>query len=104
MRAVVKPAVLDLRLRHRAVGQDPTRLARACWRDLASRSNPGENASDAQAQGAENTKSALTTYMRKLQIIANVMFRNKMPWQTPALAAFTATSPLIGAVPEHGCC
>jgi hypothetical protein len=42
--------------------------------------------------------------MRKLQIIANAMFRNKTPWQTPALAAFTATSPLIGAVPEHGCC
>jgi hypothetical protein len=33
------------------------------------------------------------------------MLRSKMSWQTPALAASTATfSPPLGAVPEHGCC
>jgi transposase len=50
-------------------------------------------------------KSALTACMRKLLVILNAMLRSKMSWQTPALAASTATfSPPLGAVPEHGCC
>jgi hypothetical protein len=46
---------------------------------------------DAQAQARKNTKSALTTCMRKLQIIANAIFRKKTSWQAPALAVSTAT-------------
>src|SRR5438309_3609978 len=50
-------------------------------------------------------KSALTACMRKLLVILNAMLRSKISWQTPALASSTATlSPLLGAVPEHGCC
>jgi len=50
-------------------------------------------------------KSALTACMRKLLVILNAMLRSKMSWQTPALAASSATlSPLLGAVPQHGCC
>jgi hypothetical protein len=43
--------------------------------------------------------------MRKLLVILNAMLRSKISSQTPALASSTATlSPLLGAVPEHGCC
>src|SRR6266403_6169703 len=50
-------------------------------------------------------KSALTACMRKLLVILNAMLRSKISWQTPALASSTATlSPLLGAVPEYGCC
>jgi transposase len=50
-------------------------------------------------------KSALTACMRKLLVILNAMLRSKISWQTSALASSTATlSPLLGAVPEHGCC
>jgi hypothetical protein len=43
--------------------------------------------------------------MRKLLVILNAMLRSKISWQTPALASSTATlSPLLGAVPEYGCC
>jgi hypothetical protein len=77
MRTVVKPAVRDLRSRHRAVGQD-----RRAWRapaDATWRTGQIQMSAlrDAQAQGAENTKSALTTCMRKFLIIADAMFRNK---------------------------
>jgi len=50
-------------------------------------------------------KSALTACMRKLLVILNAMLRSKISWQTPALAASTATlSSLLDALPEHGCC
>jgi transposase len=50
-------------------------------------------------------KSALTACMRKLLVILNAMLRSKMSWHIPALAASTAAfSPLLGAVPQHGCC
>jgi transposase len=50
-------------------------------------------------------KSALTACMRKLLVILNAMLRSTISWQTPALAFSTATlSPLLGAVPEYGCC
>ena len=50
-------------------------------------------------------KSALTACMRKLLVILNAMLRSKISWQTPALAASTATlSSLLDARPEHGCC
>jgi len=50
-------------------------------------------------------KSALTACMRKLLVILNAMLRSKLSWQTPAPASSTATlSPLLGAVPQHGCC
>jgi transposase len=50
-------------------------------------------------------KSALTACMRKLLVILNAMLRSKISWQTPALASSTAPLfPLLGAVPEHGCC
>src|ERR1700719_3744280 len=50
-------------------------------------------------------KSALTACMRKLLAILNAMLRNKISWQTPALASSTATlAPLLGSVPDHGFC
>jgi len=50
-------------------------------------------------------KSALTACMRKLLVILNARLRSKLSWQTPALASSTATlSPLLDAVPQHGCC
>ena len=50
-------------------------------------------------------KSALTACMRKLLVILNAMLHNQTPWETPALTSSAATlSPLLGAVPEHGCC
>ena len=102
MRTVVKPAVRDFA---RATGLAKTRRA---WRARAGATRRAGQTQvralrDAQAQGAENTKSALTTCIRKLQIIANAA--TKCPGKTPVLAAFTATfSALIGAGPEHGCC
>ena len=49
-------------------------------------------------------KSALTACMRKLLVILNAMLRGKVSWQTPALAASTATfSPRLSTVPEQGC-
>jgi hypothetical protein len=71
MRIVVKPAVREFA---RATGQ----LAKTprAWRAGAGAAwRAGQTQvralRDAQAKGAENTKSALTTCMRKLQIIAN---------------------------------
>ena len=50
-------------------------------------------------------KSALTACMRKLLVILNAMLHNQTPWQTPTLTSSTSPlSPLLGAVPEHGCC
>ena len=50
-------------------------------------------------------KSALTACMRKLLVILNAMLHHQTPWQTPALTFSTSPlSPLLGAVPEHGCC
>ena len=49
-------------------------------------------------------KSALTACMRKLLVILNARLRSKLSWQTPAPPSSTATlSPLLGAVPQHGC-
>ncbi len=49
-------------------------------------------------------KSALTACMRKLLVILNAMLHNQTPWQTPALASYSTLAPLLGPVPEHGCC
>src|SRR6266436_2905664 len=50
-------------------------------------------------------KSALTACMRKLLVILNAMLHDKTHWQPPALTSPTSPlSPLLGAVPEHGCC
>src|ERR1019366_7735975 len=50
-------------------------------------------------------KSALTACMRKLLVILNAMVHHQTPWQTPALTFSTSPlSPLLGAVPQHGCC
>ena len=66
MRTVVKPAVRDFA---RATGQ--LAKTRRAWRARAGATwRAGQTQvralRDAQAQGAENTKSALTTCMRKL--------------------------------------
>jgi transposase len=73
----------------------------------AIRSNPVIKNFYAQLRArGKNPKAALTACMRKLLVILNAMLRSKIGWQTPALASSsTATlSPLLGAVPEHGCC
>jgi transposase len=50
----------------------------------------------------KHAKPALIACMRKFLVILNAMLRNKTHWQTPALSSLT--SPLLGAVSEHGCC
>ena len=72
----------------------------------AVRSNPVIKNFNAQLRArGKYPKSALTACTRKLLVILNAMLRSKISWQTPALASSTTTlSPLLGAVPEHGCC
>ncbi len=50
----------------------------------------------------KHAKPALIACMRKFLVILNAMLHDKAPWQPPALTS--PTSPLLGAVSEHGCC
>jgi transposase len=50
----------------------------------------------------KHAKPALIACMRKFLVILNAMLYDKTPWQPPALTS--PTSPLLGAVSEHGCC
>jgi transposase len=53
----------------------------------------------------KHAKPALIACMRKFLVILNAMLHNKTRWQPPALTSPTSNlSPLLGAVPEHGCC
>ena len=48
--------------------------------------------------GASGRQDALlTTCMREIPVILNALLHSKISWQTPALAAATATFPLLGA-------
>src|SRR6266478_3868311 len=82
LKTVVKPEGARLRSRHRAVGQDPTRLARNRLARLGEPVKPGEGASGTRGPKArKNTKSALTTCIRKAPDYRQAMFRSKMSWQ-----------------------
>jgi transposase len=53
----------------------------------------------------KQAKPALIACMRKFLVILNAMPHDKTHWQTLALSSSNLPlSPLLGAVPEHGCC
>jgi len=70
------------------------------------RSNPAIKAFYLRLRASgKHAKPALVACMRKFLGILNAMLRSKTPWRTPTLAHSTLTcSPLLSAIPEHGCC